>query len=168
MHIQKHDFYKFSSEYRKNFIVIRYGDLPDIPYLIRDLFKSINTILSATNFKKYVDTDKDALIKDVFMYFTIVLELKKNLVYICDLFWETYLKMEDQSAEHILELCMQGEYEYNVITLENFKYLLDQWIGILEYKPNFALLYQDENDWYDILPFQTENQMKQFVQDHQQ
>ena len=168
MYIQKYDLYEFDIKYQYGFLVIRFGDLPDIPYLIRDFFKSNYSFKAATNFKKYVDTDKDALIKDVFMYFTIVLEQKKNLVYICDLFYETYLRMEDQSAEHILELCLQGEYEYNVITLENFKYLLDQWIAILEYKPNFALLYQDENDWYDVLPFQTESQMKQFVQDHQQ
>ena len=31
-----------------------------------------------------------------------------------------------------------------------------------------ALLYQNELDWYDVLPFDSEQAMKQFVTDHTQ
>ena len=36
----------------------------------------------------------------------------------------------------------------------------------VDQKIPFILLYEDENDWYDLLPFNTKESMKQFVTDH--
>jgi len=52
------------------------------------------------------------------------------------------------------------------LTKDNFFYILRTWNKYLEENPPFLLLYQDENDWFDILSFQSKEEMDRFVKNH--
>ena len=70
--------------------------------------------------------------------------------------------------ENFIKLCKMGFLDYVVMTKENFIHILFAWDKILHQLPPFALLYQDDKDWYDVLPFDTQEAMEQFVADHRQ
>jgi len=70
------------------------------------------------------------------------------------------------SASKIIQLCHEKSLDYNIMTKDNFIYLLTQWNKIVDQLLPFALLYIDENNWYDVLPFDTQEAMEQFVADH--
>lgn len=40
------------------------------------------------------------------------------------------------------------------------------WNKIIEQAPPFALLYKDEKDWYDALPFESTELMEEFIAQH--
>ena len=52
------------------------------------------------------------------------------------------------------------------LSTDNFFYILRTWDKYLEEKPPFLLLYQDENDWFDLMPFDSKAAMEIFVQEH--
>jgi len=69
-------------------------------------------------------------------------------------------------AENFIELCKIGFLDYDVMTKENFIHILLLWDKILDQVPPFALLYQDDKNWFDVLPFDTQEAMEKFVADH--
>ena len=68
--------------------------------------------------------------------------------------------------ENFIELCKMDWLEYNVMTKNNFIHLLFAWDKIVDTLPPFALLYQDDQGWYDVLSFDTQETMEQFIADH--
>ena len=66
-----------------------------------------------------------------------------------------------------LQACQQNLIDYVVLTQKNFYQLVYNWDSLYQKNPvPFALLYKDENDWYDVIPFQTEEEMQNFVSNH--
>jgi hypothetical protein len=63
----------------------------------------------------------------------------------------------------LIQRCLQNEAYYNTMSYYNFCYLVSAWIEILKIKPEFAMLYQDEKGWIDLMPFRTKRAMKEFV-----
>jgi hypothetical protein len=55
-----------------------------------------------------------------------------------------------------------------MMTKDNIIHLLTIWEKIITQKSNFVLLYLDDKDWYDVLPFDTEEAMEKFLADHTQ
>jgi hypothetical protein len=99
----------------------------------------------------------------------ITLDQKNNLIYISDAYEDDYrIRMKDVTAETTLQFCYNGKLDYSVMTYDNFIALISLWTNLVEHEPPFALLYQDDENWFNILPFETEEAMKQFVVDHLQ
>jgi len=71
-------------------------------------------------------------------------------------------------AEKFIELCKIGFLDYDVMTKENFIHILLLWDKILDQVPSFALLYEDNKNWFDVLPFDSKGAMEKFVADHTQ
>lgn len=67
---------------------------------------------------------------------------------------------------NFIELCKIGFLDHIIMTKENFIYVLLTWNQILDQLQPFALLYQDEKKWYDVIPFQTQQAMEKFLADH--
>ena len=98
-----------------------------------------------------------------------------NLIYLCEGWYDYHNKPTTPEidalleSENIVELCHIKFLEYAVMTKENFIHLILSWDKIWNQKLIvFILLYQNEHDWYDILPFETEEAMDQFIADHTQ
>jgi len=102
----------------------------------------------------------------------ISIDYKNNQVY----FSEDYNSYRDKPTtakieelleeENFIELCKIGFLDYTTMSKDNFIHLLLAWDKILDQLPPFALLYQDDNDWFDVLPFDSQETMKMFVADH--
>ena len=101
-------------------------------------------------------------------------DIKKNLVYISELFFasnyqdimteeEFNIKSDEMSS---LELYQSNILDSAVMSKDNFIHLLFAWDKILNQTPCFVLLYLDDKDWYDVLPFETQESMEKFIADH--
>ena len=100
----------------------------------------------------------------------VVIDSNKQFIYIgvlpdyCDEDEEGFKPMvEDKS---VLEHFQENLLDNVRLTKDNFFYILRTWKKYLEEKPSFLLLYQNENDWFDILPFQSKEEMDQFIKEH--
>lgn len=58
--------------------------------------------------------------------------------------------------------------DYIILSQENFNKIIINWDKCWESKDvnPFILLYQDDKDWFDILPFESQEAMEKFVADH--
>ena len=70
--------------------------------------------------------------------------------------------------ENFIELCKLGFLDHITMTKDNFTHILFAWDKILDQQSPFALLYQDDKDWFDVKPFDTQEAMEQFVADQTQ
>ena len=70
------------------------------------------------------------------------------------------------NIESTIELCHRNFIGHAVMTKENLFHLLLTWEQLRNKKVPYILIYQDENNWYDSLPFDTQECMEQFVADH--
>ena len=102
----------------------------------------------------------------------IVIDQQNNLVYIgivpdfcCDEEYDDIYE-EKIKGKSLLQLYQENILEHLVISKAQFIYILTTWKKYLEEKKPFLLLYQDENDWFDILPFQSKEEMDQFIKKH--
>jgi len=104
----------------------------------------------------------------------INIDNENNLVYFSESYHTYDRKPMTSEIENLLEignfieLCKIGFLNYITMTKENFIHILLTWNQILDQLPPFALLYQNEQNWYDVQSFETEEAMKQFVADHTQ
>ncbi len=97
---------------------------------------------------------------------------QNNLIYI----YESYYTYHDKPTtpkidklleeENFIELCKIGFLDYVTLTKDNFIQLLLVWNKILEQLPPFALLYLDDKNWYNVLPFDTQQAMEIFIATH--
>ena len=132
----------------------------------------IHCLRNVFNFIKAIETySKDGM---SFELVEITIDNQNNLVY----FSESWYDYKDKPTtpevkilleeENFIKLCKMGFLDYIVMTKDNFMHILFAWDNILNQLPPFALLYQDDKNWYDVLPFDTQESMEQFVVDHTQ
>lgn len=69
-------------------------------------------------------------------------------------------------SQATVELCRRDFMGYAVMTQDNLFHLLRAWNEILHKNSLFALIYLDDKDWYDVLPFETQETMEKFVANH--
>ena len=50
------------------------------------------------------------------------------------------------------------------INVDNFKEFIKNWNNLKNELPAFAIIYRDDNDWIDCKGFDTQEEMKAFVQ----
>lgn len=72
------------------------------------------------------------------------------------------------NKESTIELCHKNFIGYAVMTIDNLFHLLLTWEQLKNKKASYILLYQDDNNWYDSISFDTEESMNQFIDDHTQ
>ncbi|MGZ6251418.1 MAG: hypothetical protein ACXWL2_05285 [Candidatus Chromulinivorax sp.] len=168
MKIKRYDYYEFN-EYSFKFSSIYFGPDENIPWNVTNFFKELNSCKDILDYKNNIQNEnEDKFLQTNFLLCTVILNKAQNLVFFCNWGYYDYSRMKDQSPEAILKMCLEDDIEYDVMTKDNFIFLIDSWIQVLEINSNFALLYQDENDWYDVIPFFTKQQMENFVSDHLQ
>ncbi len=98
---------------------------------------------------------------------------QENLVYLSESWSDYDRKVKTTEIEQLIEdqnyiaLCKMGFLEHAVMSKDNFIHILFAWEKLLQELPPFALLYQDEQGWFDVKPFATQQAMEQFVVDHQ-
>lgn len=104
----------------------------------------------------------------------ITIDTKNNLIYISQLFFapnyldimneeEFYIKTESMNS---VEVYQQNLLTSAIITKDNFLYLLVQWGQFLDMKYPFILFYLNDKNEYDLLPFDTQETMDQFIIAH--
>jgi hypothetical protein len=67
-----------------------------------------------------------------------------------------------------LQLCQNKISKNAILSKDNFISLLTKWSDFYDVKKSFVLLYLDDKDWYDVLPFDSQETMEKFVADHTQ
>jgi len=93
-------------------------------------------------------------------------DIDADLIYIGfenDISADDYDKFED--VPH-LKMCQQGLVGFALLSKKNFIDILTIWLQLRDQKPPFILLYQNDKDWYELLPCQSEEEMDKFVTDH--
>ena len=103
----------------------------------------------------------------------LTLDNKNNLAYISELFEESAQEITPEidqllETESTIELCHRNIVGHTVMTKENLFHLLLKWTELVDKKAPYILIYQDEKNWYDSLPFDTQEAMEEFVADHTQ
>ena len=104
----------------------------------------------------------------------VSIDNKNNLVYLS----ENQYDYKDKSTtpqierlleeENFIELCKMGFLDHVILRKNNFIQLLLAWDKILQNKLPFALLYLDDTNSYDVLPFESQEAMEEFVAENTQ
>lgn len=104
----------------------------------------------------------------------ICLDRQTNLIYIFE-GWHDYKgKSTTHKIEQLLEeenfvqLCRMNFLKYAAMTKENFIHFLLALEKIILQGSPFILLYLDDKGWYNVLPFETQKAIKQFIADNTQ
>ena len=141
--------------------------MDDIIYIRAFLIDSLRGV---SDFIKAINTySRDGM---SFEFVEITIDRENDLVYFSESWYDYKNKPTTPEIDQLLEeenfikLCKIGFLDYIVMTKDNFIHLLLAWDNILKQLPPFALLYLDDKDWFDIMPFQTQEEMEQFVADH--
>jgi len=97
-----------------------------------------------------------------------------NIIFLSESWHDYKDKTTTPEIEELLEegnfikLCEIGFLDHITMTKDNFINILFSWDKIIDQQPPFALLCQDDKDWFDVKPFDTQEAMEQFVADHTQ
>lgn len=103
----------------------------------------------------------------------LTLDNKNDLAYISELFEESAQEITPEinqllETESTIELCRRNIVGHAVMTKENLFHLLLKWTELVDKKAPYILIFLNDKDWYDSLPFDTQEDMEQFVADHTQ
>src|SRR3990167_6175177 len=166
MYIKQHKQLKFESnkfypiypKFESNISFLSSFFIFDFGYIKNDL---------ETNISKLNHVDSMAWNDD-----EIVIDQKNNLVYIgivpdfcCDEEYDEIYE-EKMKGKSLLQLYQENLLDHMTISKENFFYILRTWKKYLDEKPPFLLLYENENNWFDLEPFESKNIMDEFVINH--
>lgn len=73
------------------------------------------------------------------------------------------------NLEMLIELFKKDYKKAVIISQNNFEHLIIMWDKIWHLKfVKFILLYQDDQSWFDVKPFETQEAMEEFVAQHTQ
>jgi len=102
---------------------------------------------------------------------SVDIDTLNNLVYISDVYYDKNKPTTDEiekllDEENKIELCKIGFLEHVILTKENFLHIILSWDKAINQQSPFALLYEDNKGWYDVLPFDSQEAMEKFVTDH--
>jgi len=146
------------SEYPISYIAIFFYDA------FRHIYKS-GTIKFINKLKNYEESGINSEMIE------LNLEKQNNLAYISEPYDNSTKKITPEINDLIekqstIELCHKNFIGYTILTQNNLFYLFIKWKEIIDNKDPFFLLYLDDNDWYDVEPFDTQEAMEQFIVDH--
>jgi hypothetical protein len=168
MYIKKYDYYKFKY-YGSSMLDFRYEDNDNIPYCVTEFLKVMYPLHHALGYKQYMPGSDILFETTTFYDLIVILDKPSQMVYMAQFFDKDYQHTSPGiTSEMIIDICKQGEADFDILSFDNFTYLFERWVQFLENDPTFILLYQDHRDWYDLIHFETEETMRQFVADHLQ
>ncbi|MBV8661346.1 MAG: hypothetical protein JO129_04345 [Candidatus Dependentiae bacterium] len=165
MFIQKYDMYQL---YDQRYSLLNKKSISNLYYLTIFLLWRFGYVTS-DGVLNFVEKYKHGI---SFEEVDINIDDENDLVYFSESWYDYKNKPTTPEIDQLLEeenfikLCKIGFLDYIVMTKDNFIHLLLAWDNILKQLPPFALLYLDDKDWFDIMPFQTQEEMEQFVADH--
>ena len=99
-------------------------------------------------------------------------DIQNNLIYLGEIFDAYEANMTDEEFNikynnmNALQLCQNNITDCAVMTKDNFIHLLTVWLKFYDTMPPFVLLYLDDKNWYDLLPFDSKEIMAKFIADH--
>jgi len=102
------------------------------------------------------------------------IDQSKDIIYLSEPYFEYAERAEIHEIEELmdnistLELCQHQFIKYMIISKENFMHLLFALNQQMQQDFPFALLYQNDKNWYDVLPFDSQEAMEKFIADHTQ
>jgi len=168
MKIQQSDQFKYSSDF-KNFYYLGKDFGPGIGFLSNFLHSDFRII------KKNLEADIKELFIDskivTFYETTIINDTENDQIYIGfepdfqdEEIDETYEKSIENKSE--LELFQSEVWGSMHLSQNNFFHILRNWNTCLLKKEPFILLYQDENNWFDLISFSSQSSMELFMTAH--
>ena len=172
MIIKQYDTYEFEFNNSSNKNIIPIIQSMNNMYYIRMFL--VHSVRDINTFIKAINTySKDGM---GFKLINIDIDNINNLVYLSESWYDYKDKPttpeinELLEKENFIELCKIGFLDHITMTKDNFTHVLLTWDKIYQSKKSipFILLYQDDKDWYDVKPFDTQEAMEQFVADHTQ
>ena len=165
MQIKDYDFFEYWPNF-KNYYSIDYRDhsIDNISDFLHDNCPPIKN----DKISKFLKNLQDSFESGLFQYFAITINNENDMIYISNLYHYDYSKLENKSADIIIKLCHEKSLDYNVMTKDNFIHLLSEWEKIWQQPSPFALLYLDDKNWHDVLPFESQQVMEAFVAAHTQ
>ncbi len=101
-------------------------------------------------------------------------DTKNNLIYLGEIFDAYEADMTDEEFNikynnmNALQLCQNNIVDCAVMTKDNFVHLFNTWEEVWQNQSPFALLYLDDNNWYGVLPFDSQQAMEEFIAAHTQ
>ena len=165
MYIKYKDMYRFEISRYFTLDRMNQGELYWITMFLNYGFSTIRRCGVLNFIEKY---KYGMLFEDV----NLNIDNENDLVYFSESYYTYENKPTTPEIEELLEkedfiqLCKIGFLDYVVMTKENFIHLLLAWDKIINQLPPFALLYLDDKNWYDVLPFDSQEAMEKFVADH--
>jgi len=157
----KNNYYPQNFNNKQNIIYLEMFFDEAFPHI--RLFETINFIKDINDYPH-----------DRFLFELVELSIdeQNGLIYI----YESYRTYDSKSKtleieelleqDNFIELCKIGFLDYMIITKENFIHLLLAWDKLLNEQSAFILLYLDDENWYEVLSFDSQEVMEQFVVDH--
>jgi hypothetical protein len=160
MRIDHYELYEFN--YKNGyFIECGYEDVLDA---VTEFLKSINSYESAIWYYNQIKNIQTLSKPGTDAYSQIVVDYDAKIVYLIMVdIYDIKDRTHNLNEAALIQRCLQNEAYYSTMSYYNFCYLVCAWIEILKIKPEFAMLYQDEKGWIDLMPFRTEHAMKEFV-----
>jgi len=151
-------FYPLNPSYEYNISFLSYFLVSDFGYIKKDL---------EVNIEKLNVVDSMGWNDD-----QIVIDQKNNLVYLgvvpdfcCDEEYDDVYE-EKFADKSLLQMYKENLLNHLIIPKNNFFHILRTWGKYLDEKPPFLLLYQDEQNWFDLMAFQSKEVMELFVKNH--
>ncbi len=160
MIINHYELYNFY--YNKNYF-IECG-FENVLNAITEFLESINSHKGAISYYQRMQNIHTLSKAGTYGYSQIAVDYETKTIYLImvDVYdWDERSNNLNEAA--LIQRCLQSEAYYSTMSYYNFCYLVCAWIEILKIKPEFALLYQDEKGWIDLMPFRTKRAMKEFV-----
>src|SRR3989339_1560876 len=96
-------------------------------------------------------------------------DTQNDLIYLGEVFDAYEANMTDEEFNikynnmNALQLCQNNIADCAVMTKDNFVHLLNAWEKFWENKSPFILLYLDDKNWYNALPFDSQQAMEDFI-----
>ncbi len=124
---------------------------------------------------KYIHSIIDPLSQRIteFEMIQVGFDDENNLIYLLEGYFFYRYKPTTVKIESLLEtskyveLCRMNFFEYAVMSKNNFIHIILSWDKIWNFKDvKFALLYQDDQGWYDVMPFESQEEMDEFIAQH--
>ncbi len=165
MYVKKYNVYKL--KYNNSYFIDFRIENDDYLYPISSLLHEIYPYNKALWYQNFIQQEETLSKVGIFEDVEVGFDLKNNLIYLSDAYDDDYRsRTKNLTQDTVIEFCKNKTLEYITIPKDNFIHLVSSWMKLLEHEPNFAVLYLDDKDWYDVLPFETQETMEQFVADH--
>ncbi|MBV8660763.1 MAG: hypothetical protein JO129_01285 [Candidatus Dependentiae bacterium] len=168
MNIKQYKQFKFQfNDYSLLDIKLQYP-ISYIAKFFDDAFRHIYLFGTIEFIKKLKNFEQSGMSSEMI---SLDIDNENNLVYISEPYENSIQKITPEideliEAQATIELCHKDFIGYTTMTQENLFHLLLLWKEFVDKRASYILIYLDDKDWFDLMPFQTQEEMEQFIADH--